>query len=270
MLSKKTIHSLLVDHFEHCLKLFTNSWLKVNSIHKVIGCMINANLSRTELGTNRSTNDLWRFDPSVILYQENPNCEPIKMPLWCHRLHSTTFFCEACPFMTRRCGHVCSDSFLRENLFKTHPHIEELAYALISVFVSIEMTGQGVQFESKFKYRQPMYLALEYMLEIDLHKNAIQVGANDILSPVATLELKSWTCWLTRVNHRQTTIQFCLRHRDVFRVCEVLWNVCVHACVRACMCISTSYLCCSVMIAAGRVRWAAHWWHGGTVVFTFH
>jgi len=66
-------------------------------------------------------------------------------------------------------------SFQRERLFETHPMVERLAAALVSVFVSIEMTGQGVQFEHKFKYRQPMYVALEYIWRIDSHRNALKV-----------------------------------------------------------------------------------------------
>lgn len=63
--------------------------------------------------------------------------------------------------------------FYREQLFKTHPHIEQLSNAVISAFVSIEVTGQA-HFEDKFKYRQPMYQALEYMWGVDTHCNAIK------------------------------------------------------------------------------------------------
>ncbi|XP_050319386.1 ubiquitin conjugation factor E4 A [Bactrocera neohumeralis] len=35
--------------------------------------------------------------------------------------------------------------------------------SLLNVFVSIEMTGQSVQFEQKFNYRRPMYAIMEYL-----------------------------------------------------------------------------------------------------------
>ena len=53
--------------------------------------------------------------------------------------------------------------------------IEQLAATLLHVFVSIEMTGQGVEFEQKFNYRRPMYTILEYIWEIQVHRDAIKV-----------------------------------------------------------------------------------------------
>ena len=44
----------------------------------------------------------------------------------------------------------------RERLFTCHPLRSHTVTALIEVFVSIEMTGQSVQFEEKFNYRRPM------------------------------------------------------------------------------------------------------------------
>jgi ubiquitin conjugation factor E4 A len=44
------------------------------------------------------------------------------------------------------------------------------------VFVSIEVTGQSVQFEQKFNYRRPMYQVLEHIWEIESHRKAIKVG----------------------------------------------------------------------------------------------
>ena len=60
-------------------------------------------------------------------------------------------------------------------LFANHPLINHLAEKLLHVFVSIEMTGQSVQFEQKFNYRRPMYLVLEYIWEKENHRNAIKV-----------------------------------------------------------------------------------------------
>lgn len=53
--------------------------------------------------------------------------------------------------------------------------IPHLAETLLHVFVSIEMTGQSVQFEQKFNYRRPMYLVLDYIWEMEIHQKAIEV-----------------------------------------------------------------------------------------------
>uniref|UniRef100_A0A6G1S3T2 Ubiquitin conjugation factor E4 A n=1 Tax=Aceria tosichella TaxID=561515 RepID=A0A6G1S3T2_9ACAR len=58
-------------------------------------------------------------------------------------------------------------------LFETHPLVEQIAPALVNVFVSIEMTGEGVQFEQKFSYRRPMYLVLEYLWERPFHRQML-------------------------------------------------------------------------------------------------
>nr|KAG5714930.1 hypothetical protein BaRGS_000418 [Batillaria attramentaria] len=67
-----------------------------------------------------------------------------------------------------------ADIFAREQVFQKHPLIAHLAETLLHVFVSIEMTGQAVEFEQKFNYRRPMYLILDYIWEMDLHQQAIQ------------------------------------------------------------------------------------------------
>lgn len=47
--------------------------------------------------------------------------------------------------------------------FGKHACSAYLSEALLGVFVSIEMTGQSVQFEQKFNYRRPMYELIEYL-----------------------------------------------------------------------------------------------------------
>lgn len=42
---------------------------------------------------------------------------------------------------------------------------------LLQVFVSIEMTGQSVQFEQKFNYRRPMYIVMQYLWKLPEHRN---------------------------------------------------------------------------------------------------
>ncbi|XP_067133365.1 ubiquitin conjugation factor E4 A [Centruroides vittatus] len=67
----------------------------------------------------------------------------------------------------------------RERLFKEHPYISELVPTLLHVFVSIEMTGQSVAFEEKFQYRRPMYLVLDYIWGIDVHKEKMKQLAKE-------------------------------------------------------------------------------------------
>ena len=57
----------------------------------------------------------------------------------------------------------CGSFDMGRHLFTQHPHIQELVPCLLRVFVSIELTGQAVQFEQKFQYRRPMYLVLKYL-----------------------------------------------------------------------------------------------------------
>lgn len=47
--------------------------------------------------------------------------------------------------------------------FVKHPCAAYMSEALLNVFVSIEMTGQSVQFEQKFNYRRPMYELIDYL-----------------------------------------------------------------------------------------------------------
>ncbi|KAH8325930.1 hypothetical protein KR067_010222 [Drosophila pandora] len=48
-------------------------------------------------------------------------------------------------------------------VFDTHPDRLKVVRSLLNVFVSIEMTGQSVQFEQKFNYRRPMYAIMEFL-----------------------------------------------------------------------------------------------------------
>uniref|UniRef100_A0A0K2VHY9 Ubiquitin conjugation factor E4 A n=1 Tax=Lepeophtheirus salmonis TaxID=72036 RepID=A0A0K2VHY9_LEPSM len=51
----------------------------------------------------------------------------------------------------------------REHIFFQYPHRLELIAALLHVFVSIETTGESVEFEQKFSYRRPMYDIMTYI-----------------------------------------------------------------------------------------------------------
>lgn len=53
--------------------------------------------------------------------------------------------------------------------FVKHPCAGYISEALLNVFVSIEMTGQSVQFEQKFNYRRPMYELIDFLWNIPKH-----------------------------------------------------------------------------------------------------
>lgn len=55
---------------------------------------------------------------------------------------------------------------LDTQLFETHHLRLYVVESLLNVFVSIEMTGQSVQFEQKFNYRRPMYQLMQYLWTI--------------------------------------------------------------------------------------------------------
>jgi len=61
-------------------------------------------------------------------------------------------------------------NFHRQALFQDDPGRLQLVYAILHVFVSIEETGQSVQFEQKFSYRRPMYDVIKYMWTLDDYK----------------------------------------------------------------------------------------------------
>ena len=52
---------------------------------------------------------------------------------------------------------------LAVHAFARHPEAARVSEALLNVFVSIEMSGQSVQFEQKFNYRRPMYELIDFL-----------------------------------------------------------------------------------------------------------
>ena len=90
-------------------------------------------------------------------------------------------------------------SFHRQQLFISHPlkaivrifylyftlhflhltiNLLQFVPNLLHIFVSIEMTGQGVQFEQKFNYRRPMYTVMNYLWLIPEHRNSFKLVQN--------------------------------------------------------------------------------------------
>ena len=70
-------------------------------------------------------------------------------------------------------------SFYRERLLAEHPNASHLTSSIMRLFVGMELTGHGVQFENKFRYRQPMYIMFKHLWKMDIHKRALMVGVND-------------------------------------------------------------------------------------------
>lgn len=71
--------------------------------------------------------------------------------------------------LPKKNGHTSFSS--KAFLFTQHPHRCRIVESLLSVFVSIEMTGQNVQFEQKFNYRRPMYEIMKYLWNIEEQRN---------------------------------------------------------------------------------------------------
>lgn len=59
-------------------------------------------------------------------------------------------------------------------LFTNHVDRLQIIPNLLRVFVSIEMTGQSVQFEQKFNYRRPMYAIMDYLWKMDEQKQCFR------------------------------------------------------------------------------------------------
>ena len=70
-------------------------------------------------------------------------------------------------------------SYQREALFQDHRHCLRVAQAILHVFVSIEETGQSVQFEQKFSYRRPMIDIIKYIWEIQAFKEKFRELARE-------------------------------------------------------------------------------------------
>ena len=65
-------------------------------------------------------------------------------------------------------------SYQRQALFQDHRYSLRIAEAVLHVFVSIEETGQSVDFEQKFSYRRPMYDVIKYIWEMEEFKQKMK------------------------------------------------------------------------------------------------
>ncbi|XP_073824632.1 ubiquitination factor E4A [Musca autumnalis] len=93
------------------------------------------------------------FFKMIVLFMGTP--EFVKNPHLRAKLAEALEF-----FLTKRSSGGAT--FL-SHVFDNHPDRCKVVPSLLNVFVSIEMTGQSVQFEQKFNYRRPMYAIMEYL-----------------------------------------------------------------------------------------------------------
>ncbi|XP_053392702.1 ubiquitin conjugation factor E4 A-like [Mercenaria mercenaria] len=116
--------------------------------------------------------DLTHFMTLILVFMGNP--ERMKNP------HLRAELAETLAALMPQNSNVINGSKAEfanlhlEQLFANHPLIDHLAEKLIHVFVSIEMTGQSVDFEQKFNYRQPMYQVLHYIWGKEIHRNSFK------------------------------------------------------------------------------------------------
>lgn len=78
-----------------------------------------------------------------------------------------------------------------------HPCASYTTESLLNVFVSIEMSGQSVQFEQKFNYRRPMYELIEYLWNVaDSDEDNLDRPTDVSLLRQHRIKLKVFSCFL--------------------------------------------------------------------------
>ena len=112
-------------------------------------------------------------------------------------------------------------------MFAQHACAPYLSEALINVFVSIEMTGQSVQFEQKFNYRRPMYELLDYLWQMPvlyaneadfdkslLKQHRIQINrlADDAYTNINNSEQPVFLKFLNFLFHYKSILKYFLFH----------------------------------------------------------
>jgi ubiquitin conjugation factor E4 A len=73
--------------------------------------------------------------------------------------------------------------------FKNHRLASYFGEVLLNIFVSIEMSGQSIQFEQKFNYRRPVYRLLDclwYMPGNKIHQKSIEKLAKDAYTHIGS------------------------------------------------------------------------------------
>lgn len=73
-------------------------------------------------------------------------------------------------------------------LFLQHSHRLHMVKNLLNVFVSIEFSGQSVQFEQKFNYRRPMYTIIDYLWKIPEQRECFKSLSLDAVNGIDDME----------------------------------------------------------------------------------
>ncbi|XP_046680071.1 ubiquitin conjugation factor E4 A isoform X2 [Homalodisca vitripennis] len=120
-----------------------------------------------------------RFEVAGVIHEDLQQLEPVLTYLLVFmsgsararnpHLRAQLAECLDCLLPKEKASSAIS-TFVREQLFKTHPHRSRIVESLLDVFVGIEMTGQSVTFEQKFNYRRPMYTV---MISLSFSNSAI-------------------------------------------------------------------------------------------------
>ncbi|XP_046680072.1 ubiquitin conjugation factor E4 A isoform X3 [Homalodisca vitripennis] len=129
-----------------------------------------------------------RFEVAGVIHEDLQQLEPVLTYLLVFmsgsararnpHLRAQLAECLDCLLPKEKASSAIS-TFVREQLFKTHPHRSRIVESLLDVFVGIEMTGQSVTFEQKFNYRRPMYTVMEYLWNLEEQKQCFKNLAAD-------------------------------------------------------------------------------------------
>ncbi|XP_071033652.1 ubiquitin conjugation factor E4 A [Parasteatoda tepidariorum] len=104
------------------------------------------------------------FMTMILIFMGSP--ERVKNPHL--RAHLAEMLESLMPSNENEPSTLLSSGIYREKLFTSHHFVSEMIPTLLKVFVSIE--SHSVAFEQKFQYRRPMYIALDYLWNFDVHK----------------------------------------------------------------------------------------------------
>lgn len=103
-------------------------------------------------------------------------------------------------------------------LFRQHPHRLQIVENLLNVFVSIEMTGQSVQFEQKFNYRRPMYAIMQYLWTLDEQRECFAKLSKDALIHIDDVEAPIFLRFINvLINDSIFLLDECLRNLQQIR-----------------------------------------------------
>lgn len=107
---------------------------------------------------------------------------------------------------------------MNTELFQQHPHRLQIVENLLNVFVSIEMTGQSVQFEQKFNYRRPMYAIMQYLWTLSEQRECFKKLSKDALIHIDDVEAPIFLRFINvLINDSIFLLDECLRNLQQIR-----------------------------------------------------